>query len=365
MTPINPMTTFVQLHTLTVYPASCVVRDDLGRPKTALFGGVQRMRISSQSLKRAWRLSEPMAAATDGELSIRTRYVGSEALKHLTEAGVDQKKATKWAEAIGRRFDPSAKPSKSKKEDPPGYLPQIYHLSPRELDAIRELCVRLADEDRDPSEEELVALVEPGELPMDTALFGRFLANNRELRVDGAVQVAHAISTHGVDVEDDLWTAVDDLSSEYARDDDAGAGGMGTQFYTAGVMYGYVCVNLEDLQANLADNPDRARAALQGLLRAACTVVPRGKISGFGHYTRASYALVEVGSSQPRSLAAAFVKPVPVGDSGQLEGSIEVLRQTRTQLGTMYGDDPDSIEMSTEGGSLDELVAFAGRSLHS
>ena len=52
------MTQFIQLHLLTSYPPSNLNRDDLGRPKSAQIGGVGRLRVSSQSLKRAWRTSE-------------------------------------------------------------------------------------------------------------------------------------------------------------------------------------------------------------------------------------------------------------------------------------------------------------------
>lgn len=52
------MTTFIQLHLLTAYPAANLNRDDTGAPKTVVLGGAKRLRISSQSLKRAWRTSE-------------------------------------------------------------------------------------------------------------------------------------------------------------------------------------------------------------------------------------------------------------------------------------------------------------------
>jgi CRISPR system Cascade subunit CasC len=52
------MTTFIQLHLLTSYPPANLNRDDLGRPKTARMGEAERLRISSQSLKRAWRTSQ-------------------------------------------------------------------------------------------------------------------------------------------------------------------------------------------------------------------------------------------------------------------------------------------------------------------
>ena len=45
----------IELHILQSFPVSCLNRDDVGSPKTAVFGGVTRARLSSQSLKRAIR----------------------------------------------------------------------------------------------------------------------------------------------------------------------------------------------------------------------------------------------------------------------------------------------------------------------
>ncbi len=45
----------IELHILQSFPVSCLNRDDVGAPKTAIFGGVTRARISSQCLKRAIR----------------------------------------------------------------------------------------------------------------------------------------------------------------------------------------------------------------------------------------------------------------------------------------------------------------------
>jgi len=45
----------IELHILQSFPVSCLNRDDLNSPKTAVFGGVQRARVSSQCWKRAIR----------------------------------------------------------------------------------------------------------------------------------------------------------------------------------------------------------------------------------------------------------------------------------------------------------------------
>ena len=80
------MTQFIQLHLLTSYPPSNLNRDDLGRPKTAIMGGLPRLRISSQSLKRAWRESSVMETAVHAEhIGIRTKRMGGYLLDALIE----------------------------------------------------------------------------------------------------------------------------------------------------------------------------------------------------------------------------------------------------------------------------------------
>ena len=61
------MSRFLQLHLLTFFPPANLNRDDLGRPKTAIVGGVTRLRLSSQALKRAWRTSDLFSTALAGQ----------------------------------------------------------------------------------------------------------------------------------------------------------------------------------------------------------------------------------------------------------------------------------------------------------
>ena len=55
---------------------------------------------------------------------------------------------------------------------------------------------------------------------MDIALFGRMLASSPKFNVEAACQVAHAIGVSASVIEDDFFTAIDDLKQEA---DDAGA----------------------------------------------------------------------------------------------------------------------------------------------
>ncbi len=75
---------FIQIHTLHSYPATLLNRDDAGLAKRLPFGGVERLRVSSQCLKRHWRMADdPMAI---NAASTRHRRLGPLAA-HL--AGAD------------------------------------------------------------------------------------------------------------------------------------------------------------------------------------------------------------------------------------------------------------------------------------
>lgn len=56
----NPLTNArIEFHILQSFPVTCLNRDDVGAPKTAVVGGVTRARVSSQCWKRQVRLALP------------------------------------------------------------------------------------------------------------------------------------------------------------------------------------------------------------------------------------------------------------------------------------------------------------------
>ena len=68
---------------------------------------------------------------------------------------------------------------------------------------------------------------------------------------EAAAQVAHAISVHSITVEDDYFTAVDDLNR---AEDGAGAAHLGETEFAAGLFYLYLCIDKELLIGNLSGN---------------------------------------------------------------------------------------------------------------
>src|SRR3989339_222892 len=195
------MKKFLQLHFLTAYGPSNLNRDDLGRPKTVMMGGKQRLRVSSQCLKRAWRTSEIFESALKGHIGTRTRAMAAEFHQQLVKGGVKEKLAKDTAEAVAKAFG---------KLDKEFHIAQIAHVAPEEQAALDALAAKVITTGEAPSEADF-QLLNAGTKAADIALFGRMFADSPASNGEAACQVAHAISVSAVPLEPDFFTAVDDL----------------------------------------------------------------------------------------------------------------------------------------------------------
>jgi len=371
------MCRFIQLHLLTSYPPSNLNRDDLGRPKTARMGGFERLRISSQSLKRAWRKSELFETALAGHIGVRTKKMGIEVFDTLQQKGIAEKNAKDWALKIVEVFNggkkkekeenKKEKEKKKKKEKEPEPEPtissletkQLVHFSPEEQAAVMQLAETIAQRNSEPTKEELQLLREKHSAA-DIALFGRMLAKTPIYNIEAAAQVAHAITVHEVAVEDDFFTAVDDLNS---GEQNAGAAHLGETEFGAGLYYLYICIDRALLIENLQNDEVLVNKTLAALVECAAKVAPTGKQNSFASRAYTSYLLAEKGNQQPRSLSVAFLKPVKVGskDDSMLDKAIEALETTRKNMDKVYGNCADkSIVMNANQpkGSLDRILKF-------
>lgn len=349
------MSRFVQLHLLTSYPPANLNRDDLGRPKTAMMGGEPRLRVSSQSLKRAWRTSEVFAESLKGHIGTRTKEMGVEVFKQLREKGVAKKDAMEWTKLIAEQFGKLKKPNKDN-ELQELEIEQLAHFSPDEQQVINDLVVTLAERKAKPEAEEL-ELLRKRHTAADIALFGRMLAAKPLFNTEAAAQVAHAISVHSVVVEDDFFTAVDDLNS---GEDDAGASHLGETEFAAGLFYLYLCIDKDLLVKNLSGDEVLANKTLEALIESTATVSPSGKQNSFASRARASYILCETGKQQPRSLSVAYLKPVRGGD--MLTSAIKQLETTVENMDKVYGACADkrcSMNAVAVEGSLQAIIQCA------
>lgn len=364
------MSRFVQLHLLTSYPPANLNRDDLGRPKTAVMGGVPRLRVSSQSLKRAWRTSDVFENALKGHIGTRTKAMGVQVFDELIKKDIAEKKALEWAMAIAAVFGKLKTLSKKekdalkdlgdaeklKKKKTELEIEQLAHFSPEEEQAIDVLIETMALRKEGPSDEEL-ELLRKEHTAADIALFGRMLASSPAFNTEAAAQVAHAISVHSVTVEDDFFTAVDDLN---AGEEDLGAGHMGETEFAAGLFYLYACIDREALKENLGGDQALCDRTLAALIECAAIISPTGKQNSFASRARASYILCEKGDQQPRSLSVAFLKPVEGTDL--LSSAVQRLEATVENMDKAYGDCASArcaMNAASGEGSLSAIVTCA------
>ncbi len=351
------MTTFLQLHLLTAYPPSNLNRDDTGRPKTATFGGEPRLRVSSQSLKRAWRTSPVFADRLGDHVGKRTQRLGEQMKAYLAERKMSEAEATKVAKQIAQVFGKL----EDKKDREPTYIKQLAFVAPEEFERAYALADHaLAGEEIDADAD---ALLVKTDTAADIAMFGRMLADHPAFNREAAVQVAHALTTHKAAVEDDYYVAVDDLKNPTDHDD-VGTSFIGVQEYGAGLFYLYACVDCNLLANNLGGDHGLASDAVAALVECAATVSPRGKQASFASRARASFVMAERGPQQPRTLAAAFLKPVAARGGDVTKASVDALRGLRDNLDTVYGRCADKrVEMyaspSHAEGTLAAVIDFA------
>lgn len=343
------MSRFLQLHLLTFFPPANLNRDDTGRPKTAVVGGTPRLRLSSQALKRAWRTSPVFADALKGHMGERTQRMGEVVLEHLRAGGLAEAKAIEAAREIAGIFGKI----KDAKDDNPTRIEQLAFIAPEEREGALALADRVLAGEK--IEAKTAALLRTADTAADIALFGRMLAADPDYNREAAAQVAHAITTHRVTVEDDYYTAVDDLKKP---DEDAGAGFLGEAGFGSGVFYLYLCVDRELLRKNLAGDAALAATALGALAEAAATVAPRGKQNSFAAHGRAGFVLAEKGDRQPRTLAGAFAKSVTGDDL--MDASIHRLQKFRADMDAAYAQAPDLAKTMHVGveGTLPEIIEF-------
>lgn len=352
------MSRFLQLHLLTSYAAANLNRDDTGRPKTLIYGGAERLRISSQSLKRAFRTSDIFVDGLPGVLGKRSQAFAQSLIDALVARGLSPEDAATRAETVvehdklGKVKDKGKGTAKTE---------QLVHLAPEELDAITALADRLAAAEL--GDEKAVLVLKDRPRAADIAMFGRMLADNPGYNVEAAVQVAHAFTTHRVTVEDDYYTAVDDIKNA-DEDADRGAGFIGVQHYGAGTFYLYICIDADLLLDNLSGDRALAADTVGALIDAAAQVSPGGKQNSFASRAKASYALLEIGTDAPRSLAAAYQLPVGAGreESDFLDASVERLTTLRDGFRRAYAENFTPYEMRVgdpKSLTLADLVAAA------
>lgn len=350
------MTTFLQFPLLTPYPPSNPNRDDEGRPKTAQVGGAPRLRLSSQSIKRALRLAPDFAEGLAGNMGQRTKRLAEQVEAALAHEGVETAAARVAAEQVATAF---GKMEAAKGVERAQRGTTLAFVSPEERAAALDIARRIVAGEEMPRDKDLAKLLlRRVDGAVDTAMFGRMMADSPDFNRDAAVQVAHAITTHRAPAGEDYFTAVDDLNT---RDVDAGAGHLGKHGFGSGGYYLYACVTCDLLVSNLGGDRDLASRGAEALTRALATASPGGRRNSHANHPRAWYVRAEAGLEQPRDLTGAFFEPVR--ETPWLEHSIAALETMAGRLDRAYGTGADRREavmnVATGTDTLDEVAAFA------
>lgn len=367
---------YLDAHVLQTVPPSCVNRDDTGSPKTAIYGGTVRSRVSSQAWKSAMRKIFREEIFSPDKLGSRTMRI-----VEMVEQEI--RKIDSTVDAREMAIDIISRITNKKGEliialDDKNKSKVLMFISRAQAVALAQLAFderrhitredfKSGETDDSPEEKERKQKIKAafeafhkdckGALytrnSIDIALFGRMVASDPILSCDAAAQVAHSISTHTIQNEYDYFTAVDDLSP----DDDAGAGHLGTVEFNSSTLYRYATVNLVELASAIGktDTPEIARGFVEAFIRS----MPTGKQNTFANRTLPDMVYVTIRRDQPVNLCGAFEKPIRAGSDGYAANSEKRLVEYAEKLYTNYASNPcDSFAIGETIGKIAENMTL-------
>jgi CRISPR system Cascade subunit CasC len=381
---------FLQIHTLTSYPATLLNRDDAGFAKRLPFGGATRTRVSSQCLKYHWRNfdGENALYGMDVPRSLRSRETFYRRIvKPLVDDGYPEGLVRAAAFALQERLLSDDKAVKrdlktlihpGEDDDPREILetnqvtifgvpemrylrnlvaekiddvedayPAFFNGEEPDSDAVSDAAEDMRDFNRRNLKKNLKGLELASGL--DAAMFGRMATSDVLARGDAAVHVAHAFTTHEQEAESDYFSAVDELRRDDPQESgEMGAGHINSQELTSGLFYGYVTIDVPLLVSNLSGverenwtdgNTDLAAEVVRRFVKLIATVSPGAKLGSTAPHSYANCVFVESGSAQPRTLANAFQSPVDKRDV--LANSYDALAGYVDDMDGMYAVQTD------------------------
>lgn len=361
------MATFIEIHLIQTVPPSCLNRDENGSPKTAVFGGTTRARVSSQAWKKAARawFRENLGEDRVGKRTKELPRLIADKVKEA-DPSIDDAEALRLAcdvlskAGLGKVIVPKAKKGEEAPGDPTmGALvflagAQIAKLAQHALAYHADAKYLIRDDGKaDPATVKAIKADANADHAVDIALFGRMLAESKDINVDAACQVAHALGVSSNQTEFDFFTAVDDVKADRA-DADAGGAMLGTIEYNSATLYRYAAVNLDHLAENLG-SADEAKEAALLFLKAFTKSLPTGRQNTFAAHTLPAAIHVVVRDNQPLSLVGAFEKPIQ--GTGVEEKAIKAMLAKQTSIERMYGNPARATFTATEeSGSLTDIL---------
>lgn len=348
---------FLQIHTLHNYPAALLNRDDAGLAKRLPYGDAIRTRISSQCLKRHWRVAEDAFALKnlDVPMAVRSRETPRLIKERLMAAGVTEPLAQLSVE--GLRAAGLLDKAKELKGQDALATGQAVLLGYAEIEYLVQRCAALASEHTEEKalkttianflkeEKKNIEAMRLG-CGLESALFGRMVTSDVLASRDAAIYVAHAFTVHEAQVENDYFTVVDDLLQEAGE---TGSAGIFDTELASGLYYGYLVVDVPQLVANLegieikdwaSATPEQRSLAgrvVQHLLHLVATVSPGAKRGSTAPFEWAKFMLVEASDWQPRSLAGAFQNALSTRQPGLRQAAVQRLSDEIARLDAAYG----------------------------
>lgn len=361
---------FLQIHFLAPYTAALLNRDDSGLAKRLPYGEVLRTRVSSQCLKRHWRLADDphgLHRIAGADEAFRSRETLDRKVFDAWADGPDEAVVKPIREAMLTAVYGDKGTNKKSRQTLLLGAVEVAYLKAEAQRLVAEAAgdgkaaAEMAQAWHKAHKANLKVLSEGAKLPggLTGALFGRMVTSDPKANIDAPVHVAHAFTVHAEEAESDYFIAADDL----ARDEDTGADTIQETELTSGLFYGYVVVDLPGLLDNLGGDRRLAGDVLHNLLYLISEVSPGAKLGSTAPYSRASFLLVEAGDRQPRSLAEAFRTPCAASAAAAVSRLADHLAaldeayatgETRRVMSLANADVPGA-----ERGTLAELAVFA------
>lgn len=363
------MSTFVQIHTLTGYSGVLLNRDDAGMSKRIIYGEKERIRISSQFIKRKLRLAEgPHSLSNLGSMGVRSRLIFRKKIAEpLIEEGYERDHVVAATLAViesmfgkkkkeERGKNDKEKDAKNEVSDPLKVLErkETIIMGEKEIEYVKSKIRSALEDASSLSDAQSISkamednlkdkgfndnLRKMGAMSLDVAAFGRMSTGDALSNVDAAVHVAHAFTTDGLAPEIDYFTVVDELKDREGGED-GGAAHLGEAEISSPLLYGYYVVDFDQLIRNLHGLDHSREVAAQmvsSLIHLAATQVVGAKKGSTSPYSSADFVLVEVGNQMPRTLAEAFREP----SKGSLKSAVEKVTDYVRSKDAMYGPQAD------------------------
>lgn len=316
--------TRIEYHIIQSFPVTCLNRDDVGAPKSAIVGGVPRARVSSQCWKRQVRLAMPEFDIT---LGFRTKKIAELVSKACITLGASQDEADKCGEAIAKELGDDT----------------LLFISETEAQALAIYAQSLTFDATKIKAKELAKVAKKAFNPafdaLDIALFGRMVAKATEMNIEAASSFSHAISTHKVTNEVEYFTAIDDCKEEQ------GSAHIGSLEFNSATYYRYISLDLGQLAQTLGTeemvaSTEQLQLAIEAFTKALFVAVPSARQTTQSGASPWEFARVLVRKGQ--GLQVPFETPVKAQQGGFLQPSIDELKsyidKKKIIAGSLFGE---------------------------